>query len=301
MHAMTSRRAVRVAVVQSAPRLGDVDGNLAACITYLDRAAATDSDLVVFPECALSGYMLSNAQSARRCADSIPGHLTDALCATCQRHGLHCVVGMLETEGPSLYNTAVLIGPDGVIGRYRKSHIACIGVDCFTSPGNDPYEVFTTSIGRIGLQICYDWRFPEITRVLALQGAEIIIHPTNSPIQAREIAEFITRARAAENAVFFVTANRCGTEGGTAFFGWSQIIDPRGRRVVEAGAEETMLTADLELGLARDKVIEPERGGYDVRLFEHRRPELYSGLLEGDASVSHGRFAGTSGGGRLEP
>ncbi|MGN6170879.1 MAG: carbon-nitrogen hydrolase family protein, partial [Solirubrobacteraceae bacterium] len=119
--------------------------------------------------------------------------------------------------------------------------------------------------------------------VLALQGAEMIIHPTNSPIQAREIAEYITRARAAENAVFFVTANRCGNEMGTAFFGWSQIVDPRGRRVVEAGAEETVLTADLDLELARDKVIEPQRGGYNVRLFEHRRPELYSRLVKSDS------------------
>jgi predicted amidohydrolase len=190
---------------------------------------------------------------------------------------------MLETEGRALYNTAVLIGPEGVIGRYRKSHIASIGVDCFTVRGNEPYKVLDTPVGRIGLQICYDWRFPEITRVLALQGAEMIIHPTNSPIQAREIAEYITRARAVENAVFFVTANRCGTEGGTVFFGWSQVVDPRGRRVVEAGAEETVLTADLDLGRARDKVIEPQRGGYNVSLFDDRRPELYSRLVGGDS------------------
>lgn len=277
------RRSVRVAVVQNAPRLGDVDGNLAATVAHLDRAAAAESDLVVFPECALSGYMLSDEQSARDCADCIPGHLTDVLSAACERTRLHCVIGMLETEGPALYNTAVLIGPDGVIGRYRKSHIACIGVDSFTVPGNEPYEVLDTPVGRIGLQICYDWRFPEITRVLALQGAEMIIHPTNSPIQAREIAEYITRARAVENAVFFVTANRCGSEEGTVFFGWSQIVDPRGRRVVEAGAQETLLTADLELGLARDKVIEPQRGSYNVRLFEHRRPELYSPLVNSDS------------------
>jgi predicted amidohydrolase len=283
MQGLAARRSVRVTVVQNAPRLGDVEGNLAACVAYLDRAAAAESDLVVFPECALSGYMLSDERSARDCADRVPGSLTEALGAACQRTGLHCVVGMLETEGPALYNTVVMIGPEGVIGRYRKSHIASIGVDCFTVPGNEPYKVFDTAVGRIGLEICYDWRFPEITRVLALQGAEMIMHPTNSPVQAREIAEYITRARAVENAVFFVTANRCGSERGTSFFGWSQIIDPRGRRVIEAGAQETMITADLELGLARDKVIEPQQGGYDVRLFEHRRPELYSRLVTSDS------------------
>ena len=283
MHGIASRQSVRVAVVQNAPRLGDVEGNLAACVTQLDRAAAAGSDLVVFPECALSGYMLSDEQSARNCADRIPGRLTGTLGAACQRMGLHCVVGMLETEGSTLYNTAVLIGPEGVIGRYRKSHIACIGVDRFTAPGNESYEVFDTPVGRIGLQICYDWRFPEITRVLALEGAEMIIHPTNSPVPAREIAEYITRARAAENAVFFVTANRCGSESGTAFFGWSQIVDPLGRRVVEAGAEETVITADLDLRLARDKIIEPQHGGYNVALFDDRRPELYSRLVQSDS------------------
>jgi predicted amidohydrolase len=283
MHGIAARNSVRVTVVQSAPRLGDIDGNLAACVAYLDRAAATESDLVVFPECALSGYMLSDERSARACADGIPGQLTEALGAACQRTGLHCVAGMLETEGRALYNTAVLIGPEGVIGRYRKSHIASIGVDCFTVPGIEPYEVFDTPVGRIGLQICYDWRFPEITRVLALEGAEMIVHPTNSPVPAREIAEYITRARAVENAVFFVTANRCGSESGTAFFGWSQIVDPLGRRVAEAGAEETVLMADLDLRLARDKVIEPQQGGYNVSLFEDRRPELYSRLVQGSS------------------
>lgn len=283
MHGIASRQSVRVAVVQNAPRLGDVEGNLGACVTQLDRAAAAGSDLVVFPECALSGYMLSDEQSARNCADRIPGRLTGTLGAACQRMGLHCVVGMLETEGSTLYNTAVLIGPEGVIGRYRKSHIACIGVDRFTAPGNESYEVFDTPVGRIGLQICYDWRFPEITRVLALEGAEMIIHPTNSPVPAREIAEYITRARASENAVFFVTANRCGSESGTAFFGWSQIVDPLGRRVVEAGAQETVITADLDLRLARDKIIEPQHGGYNVALFDDRRPELYSRLVQSDS------------------
>lgn len=283
MHGIATRQSVRVAVVQNAPRLGDVEGNLAACVAQLDRAAAAGSDLVVFPECALSGYMLSDEESARNCADRVPGRLTGTLSAACQRMRLHCVVGMLETEGSTLYNTAVLIGPEGVIGRYRKSHIACIGVDCFTAPGNETYEVFDTPIGRIGLQICYDWRFPEITRVLALEGAEMIIHPTNSPVPAREIAEYITRARAAENAVFFVTANRCGSESGTAFFGWSQIVDPLGRRVVEAGAEETVITADLDLRLARDKIIEPHQGGYSVALFDDRRPELYSRLVQSDS------------------
>jgi predicted amidohydrolase len=283
MGELASGPSVRVTVVQSAPRIEDVDGNLAACIGHLERAAATSTDLVVFPECSLSGYMLDDEQAARRCADAIPGRITDALGQTCERMGLHCVVGMLEIEGPALYNTAVLMSPQGIVGRYRKSHIACLGVDRFTAPGDEPYQVFDTPVGRIGVEICYDWRFPEITRVLALQGAEIIVHPTNSPVQARELAEFITRARAAENAVFFVTANRCGKERGTEFFGWSQIIDPQGRRMAEAGSDESVLMADLDLRLAREKTREPQQGGYHVRLFQDRRPDLYSPLAKDES------------------
>jgi predicted amidohydrolase len=279
---VVSRSSIRVAVVQSAPKLGDIDGNTAGCLTQMRRAAAAGCDLVVFPECALSGYMFADARAARQCAEPVPGPSTDMIAQECGRSRLHCVLGLLETRGELLHNTAVLIGPDGLVGRYRKSHIACIGADCFTVPGDEPYAVHETPIGRIGLQLCYDWRFPEITRVLALQGAEVIVHPTNSPTPARELAEFITRARAAENAVFFVTANRCGRERAASFFGWSQIVDPDGRRIAEAGAEETVIIAELNLELARKKTKEPNGGGYHVSLFGDRRPDLYAPLVTDD-------------------
>jgi predicted amidohydrolase len=270
---------VRAAVVQTDPRLGDVAGNLGECLARLEQGAAAGCQLLVFPECAVSGYMFADAEAALRCAETIPGPSTDALSEACARTGVHCVIGLLERDGETLRNTAVLIGPGGLLGRYRKSHIACIGVDRFTVPGDDPYEVFDTPIGRVGMQICYDWRFPEVTRVLALGGADVIAHPTNSPSQAREIAEFMTRARAAENAVFLLTANRCGSEGGSTFFGWSQIVDPHGRRLAEAGADEALVYADLDLALARAKTKEPGDGPYSVRLFADRRPDLYGPLV----------------------
>jgi predicted amidohydrolase len=275
---------MRAAVVQTNPALGDAGGNLANCLAELEAGAAAGCELLVFPECAVSGYMFAERDAALACAEAIPGPATDALAQACARLRVHCVIGLLERDGDRLRNTAVLIGPDGLIGRYRKSHIACIGVDRFTVPGDDPYEVFDTSIGRIGIQICYDWRFPEITRVLALNGADVIAHPTNSPSQAREIAEFMTRARAAENAVFFLTANRCGAEGGSTFFGWSQIVDPHGRRLAEAGDAEALVIADLDLELARAKTKAPGDGPYSVRLFADRRPDLYQPLLHAEGA-----------------
>lgn len=278
MTALGSRASMRASVIQTDPQPGNVERNLADCLAILEREAAAGTQLLVFPECALSGYMLDEP-TAQACAEPIPGPSTDALARACARTGVHCVIGVLERDGDLLRNTAMLVGPDGLVGRYRKTHIACIGADRFTVPGDDPYEVFDTPLGRIGLQICYDWRFPEVTRVLALQGADVIAHPTNSPAQAREVAEFMTRARAAENAVFFLTANRCGTEAGTTFFGWSQIIDPLGRRLAEAGADVAVATAELDLELARAKTKAPGSGGYHVSLFADRRPELYEPLL----------------------
>jgi predicted amidohydrolase len=271
---------VRAAAIQTAPVLGDVAGNLERCLAWMRAAAADGCRLVVFAECALSGYMFDDATAAWACAEPVPGDGTEALARACAEHGVHCVIGLLERAGERLHNTAVLIGPDGLVGRYRKSHIACVGADCFTVPGAEPFEVYETPIGRIGMQICYDWRFPEITRILALQGAEIIAHPTNSPVASRELAEFMTRARAAENAVFLLTANRCGREARTEFFGWSQIVDPLGRRLAEAQDTEAMVVAELDLTLARSKVKAPGDGVYQVSLFDHRRPELYGPLSQ---------------------
>jgi predicted amidohydrolase len=273
---------MRVAIVQTDPQLGDVEGNLGRSIEWLEEAASGGCALVVFPECALSGYMFADAAEATRAAIGVPGHEIDALLAACARLELHCVVGVLEREGETLLNSALLLGPAGLVGAYRKSHIACIGVDCFTTPGEERYEVFDTPIGRIGLQICYDWRFPEITRVLALAGAEIVAHPTNSPVAARELADYVPRTRAVENAVYFLTANRVGVEAGTAFYGCSQIVDPFGTVIALADdASESLIVADIDLALAREKTKEPGEGQYAVRLFADRRPELYGPLADG--------------------
>jgi predicted amidohydrolase len=273
---------MRVGIVQTDPQLGDLEGNLRRCIERLEEAAASGCALVVFPECALSGYMFDDAATAARAAIDVPGLETGSLLAACARLELHCVVGVLERAGATLLNTALLLGPRGLVGAYRKSHIARIGADCFTTPGEERYEVFDTPVGRIGLQICYDWRFPEITRVLALDGAEIVVHPTNSPVAARDLADYVPRTRAVENAVYFLTANRVGSEGGATFFGCSQAVDPFGRVIALADeASESLIVAEVDLALAREKTKEPGGGQYAVRLFADRRPELYGSLVEG--------------------
>ncbi|HEU4450481.1 MAG TPA: carbon-nitrogen hydrolase family protein [Gaiellaceae bacterium] len=268
-------------MAQTEPRLGDPDRNVETCLARLEEAAAAGCALVLLPECATSGYMFASEDEAARFAEEIPGPAVEALAGACARHGLHCVAGVLERDGDSLRNTAVLVGPDGLLGRYRKSHLPFLGVDRFVTPGDEPPEVYDTPVGRLGIVICYELRFPEPSRTLALGGAELVLHPTNWPAAVRPLADFLTRARAAENRVFLVTANRVGTERGVEFFGRSQVVDPLGDRLVEAGdREERLLLAEIEPAEARekDRVLVP--GEYELHLFGDRRPELYGALVE---------------------
>jgi predicted amidohydrolase len=270
---------MRVAVAQIDPQLAEVDRNLETCVTRLEQAANQGAQLLVLPECAIPGYMFDSAEEALPFAEEIPGPSTETLERECRRLGTHVVCGMLERDGDALHNSAVLIGPDGLIGTYRKTHLPFLGVDRFVVPG-DELTVYDTPLGRIGLEICYDLRFPEVTRTLALKGADIVAHPTNFPLAARPQTEFITRARAAENRVYLLTSNRTGKERSAEFCGWSQIVEPHGTRLAEAGAEdEALLTADVDVERARDKdFVIP--GEYELYLFGHRRPDLYGALVE---------------------
>lgn len=276
-----------VGVAQVEPRLGRAESNLDACLKRLEKAARAGCSLLVLPECAISGYMFESAGEAWPYAEEIPGPTTEALAEASARLSLHCVVGILERDGDLLRNAAVLLGPAGIVGRYRKTHLPFLGVDRFTVPGDEPYEVFDTPIGRIGIEICFDLRFPELTRALALAGAEVVAHPTNWPAEVRPLADFMTRTRAAENRVFLLTANRVGCERAAAFFGWSQIVDPLGRRLAEAGEdEETLLLAEVDLDDARTKDVLPTPGEYEIHLFSGRRPELYGRLVEAAETVN---------------
>ncbi len=270
---------MRVAVAQMEPKLGESERNLDVGLGRLEEAAAAGVELLVLPECAIPGYMFGSLEEAMPFADEVPGPSTDALEAACRRLGTHVVCGLLERDGDLLRNSAVLVGPDGLVGVYRKTHLPFLGVDRFTTPG-DELPVFDTPLGRIGVEICYDLRFPEVTRTLALQGAEIVAHPTNFPMAAKVQTELITVARAAENRVYLLTANRVGKERWGEFCGWSQIVDPFGKRLAEAGeTEEALLVADVEVEKARDKdYVIP--GEYELYLFGDRRPELYGALVE---------------------
>jgi predicted amidohydrolase len=275
---------MRVAVAQLEPKLAEKERNLHACLARLEEAAGAGAELLVLPECAIPGYMFDSAEEALPYAEEIPGPSTEAFERECRRLGSHAICGLLERDGDILHNAAILIGPDGLIGSYRKTHLPFLGVDRFVVPG-DELKVFDTALGRIGLIICYDLRFPEVTRTLALRGADMVALPTNFPMAAKVQTELITVARAAENRVYLLAANRVGKERWGEFCGWSQIVDPYGTRLAEAGeTEEALLVAEVDVEKARDKdYIVP--GEYELYLFGHRRPELYGALVEEQSAV----------------
>jgi predicted amidohydrolase len=278
---MTNSNQITVAGIQFDPKIGLVRENLVRILSLIDEVAAQSARLVVFPECALSGYVFDDIDEARMASERVPGPSTRAIVATCKELGVYAIVGMLEDAGDTIYNSAVLCGPEGLVGVYRKTHLPYLGVDMMTGLGPDPYRVFNTSIGRIGMLICYDLRFPEAARCLALEGADMIAVPTNWPMGADTAPDFVAPARAVENRVFIVAVNRAGTERGASFIGKSQIIDPSGRQLAMAQTtDETIITATFDPTLARQKRLIIEPGVFEMDTVGDRRPELYHRIVQ---------------------
>src|SRR5688572_15145142 len=205
---------MKIALAQIDVAFGDVEKNLAKVRETTGAAAAKGAQLVVFPECALTGYAFESLEEAKRAAVPAPGPVTAELKRLCAELGVHVVVGMTEKDGERVFNTALLIGPGGIALKYRKVHMPFLGLDRFATPGDLPIAVAETPIGRIGLGICYDGSFPETARVLKLRGAQLIVLPTNWPDQATLSREHQSIVRAYENHVHYAACNRVGREGG---------------------------------------------------------------------------------------
>lgn len=265
---------VSVAAVQMEVALGEPYRNRDA---ILARTRATDADLIVFPECANSGYGFPDERSAAPHAETIPGPTTDALCEIARARRCTVVVGLLEADRGALWNAAAVVTPNGLAGKYRKVHLPYLGVDRFTKGGTE-FPVFETPAGKLGVQICYDLRFPEASRALALGGAEILVVPTNWPRGAEAMPDHLVTARAVENRVFVLTANRVGTDAGVPFIGRSAVIDPGGRTLKALADEEGLLLTEIEPSRARDKRTVNKPGEYEIDVFADRRPATYGAL-----------------------
>jgi predicted amidohydrolase len=272
---------IRIAAVQIDIKIGANRQNLDKLTQNIRNAAANGADLIVFPECALCGYVFSSREEAIPYMETIPGSSTDEISAVCRESGVHVVFGLLEKEGPHCFNAAVLIGPEGLIGKYRKSHLPFLGIDRFLDSGNEPFPVFETAVGKVGMLICYDCTFPESARVLALAGADIVALPTNWPEGRGKIPEYVVVTRAFENGVHIVAADRVGVERGVKFIGTSKIVNARGDTLAEAGNEnEETIYGEICLSEAREKHMVIKPGEFEADFIRDRKPWLYNKIAE---------------------
>jgi predicted amidohydrolase len=256
--------------------LGDTQANRRRIIKRIQTAAAQDVRLAVFPECALTGYCFDSLEEAVPFAEPLDGPSAQAIAEACRETGVYAAVGFIEACEDKFYNAAMLVGPDGVVGGYRKAHLPFIGIDRFLAPGDRQFQVFELPFGRIGVNICYDISFPEAARVLKLMGAELIVLLTNWPPGAWRSPEFVVNTRALENHVFYAAVDRVGVERGWQFIGRSKVVDCNGDTLAEASADaEEMLVVALELPEANHNHIVNVAGAYELDRLADRRPELY--------------------------
>lgn len=271
------RNQLCVASAQFDPHIFDIDYNLKT-MEALCVAAGEDCDLIVFPEAALTGYCFTSVEETRRGAIERNGPELRYLQSVAAEHACSLVFGAVERAGERIYNTVFFLEPDGTLFSYYKSHLPFLGVDRFVTAGELPAAVFDTRFGKIGLIVCYELRFPEAARIAALHGARLILQPTNLPDGGESHPDFLTRARACENRVHFVSCNRCGTERGVHFIGRSQIVDYNGAVLSECEEDESLIWACLDLELCENKNIISAPGERELFLLRHRRWDLYGDL-----------------------
>jgi predicted amidohydrolase len=279
-----------VAGVQMDCRLADKPANVAAMTAKLAAAADRGARLVVFPECALTGYGFEGRDAVRAVAETLPGPGTDAIAAECARRGVWAVFGLIETEPASgqLFNAVALVGPTGYFASYRKLHLPCLGADRFTDPGDRPMAVHDLGGLKLGMNICFDGSFPESARVLTLLGADLIVLPTNWATNARKMAQLVSAARAWENHVYYLAVNRVGEEGGFRYIGLSSAADYLGNMLHWAPEdEEATFTIEVDPVAARQKRVVTCAGVYEIDRVNWRRPEMYGPLIQGEPFTGH--------------
>jgi len=221
---------VSLLLAQTGPKLGNKERNLKQISEQVSKARRKNVDLLIFPELHLTGYTMKD--EVTDLAESIPGPSTLKVETMAREHGVHVIFGMPEESEVKgvIHNTAVFVGPKGLVGKYRKIHLPTHSVfeeRRYYRPGQEA-SVFRPNIGIIGLSICYDLYFPELTRLQALQGAELVVCISASPGLRRRFFEGFCLSRAMENAVYLAYVNRVGIEEGLQFWGGSRIIAPNG-------------------------------------------------------------------------
>jgi len=255
------------AAIQFNIALGEVARNQARVEQALARVAKQDVQLAVLPEMWSAGY--DYKRLAAHAAET--PRVIEALCRQAQALQMVVVGSLPELDKDKIYNTAYIIDRGELVARYRKLHMfSTMGEDRFLSPG-DRSLVVSTSVGRLGVAICYDLRFPELFRKMALEGAEVICLPAEWPKPRQEHWRTLLRARAMENQLFVVAANCCGIQGKLDFFGMSLLLSARGEVLAEGGETDTELVATFDYQELVDYRSQ-------IRCYHDRRPEVYGKL-----------------------
>jgi predicted amidohydrolase len=270
---------LRVASIQIEPSIADKPANLSKIADRVAEAADHGAQLSVLPELANTGYVFESREEAFGLAEPVPGgESAEVLASLAASLGMHLVIGLAERCDDKLFNTSVLFGPDGYIGKFRKVHLWG-DENLVFEPGDLGFPIFYTPLGRIGTFICYDGWFPESYRSCTLAGADIICIPTNwvpipgQDLQREAMATVLYMASAHSNSVVVVAADRVGIERGQPFIGQSVIVSHTGWPLAgpASATEEQILYADVDLTAARR---DRNWNAFNNPLRD-RRPEVY--------------------------
>lgn len=258
-----------IAQIQFSPQLGNCKYNLETIKSYFDQIV--NVDLIVLPELIISGYKFDDRNHAMKVAQQKECiEYVDFLRDIANQKNVHIVSGYLEKQGNDLYNSSILVSPDGTTGNYRKLHLFMDEKKIF-KPGDIGLPVFNISEYKMGMLICFDYLFPEIWRIMALKEVDFVVHPSNL---ITENAYIVVPAQSLMNGYYIITSNRTGTEGDITFCGKSFVTNPRGVLISEMGkTEEGINITTIDPLTSRDKMI--TSGNH---ILDDRMPEYYQGL-----------------------
>lgn len=254
---MTLGERVTVAAIQLKSVLGDKEANLKKTETLILEGVKKGAQLIVLPELFSTGYHVEEKDADL--AESIPGETTRWMAQLCQEHSVFLIGNFLE-QGLSrglVYNTCVVVGPNGLIEKYQKRKLWDQEKHRFRS--GDELKLVRLGEWRVGLQICYEIGFPEPARELVLKGADMLAYPSAFGKPRAYIWDVATRSRAIENGVFLIAANRSGKERGeTEFAGMSRIVNPKGEILAEAKDDDEIIVSPIELqNVAKQRRLVP--------------------------------------------
>jgi len=275
----------KVAAVQTFSVLADPQRNLATVLKAIEEAAGQGAKLIVFPECMNSGYVWKDQVHAVECADPVPGMFSNEIGKLTARFKVYVAIGLSEKDGEKVFNSAALIGPEGLVGKYQKNFLFDFDPDFFTW-GNTGYPVFDTEVGKIGMFICADARIPEGARALTLNGAEILLHITNSTTHEQHEMHVPTRGN--ESEAWIISADKFGKEEGLTYPGHTLVIAPDGREVAHgSGDKQEIVYAEVDLDAVRKVRSAPGS------ILKGRRPETYGILTAPYESLPFAKIANT--------